>query len=84
MFCDNLSAVLLAANPILHNKTKHFELDLYFVHDQVSQKKAFVVHIPSLEQVVDILTKSLIATSFIKFRSKLKSSTLLHTEFMGG
>lgn len=31
VYCDNLSAVLLAANPILHSRTKHFELDLYFV-----------------------------------------------------
>ena len=28
---DNLGAVLLASNPIMHSKTKHFELNLYFV-----------------------------------------------------
>ncbi|KAL6336283.1 hypothetical protein AAG906_014452 [Vitis piasezkii] len=31
LWCDNLSTVLLSANPILHARTKHIELDLYFV-----------------------------------------------------
>ena len=31
IYCDNLSVVLLAVNPILHSKSKHFELDLHFV-----------------------------------------------------
>ena len=31
IYCDNQSAVLLAANPILCSKSKHFELDLHFV-----------------------------------------------------
>ena len=33
--CDNLSTVQLAANPVLHARTKHVELDLYFVREKV-------------------------------------------------
>ncbi|KAA3483628.1 putative LRR receptor-like serine/threonine-protein kinase [Gossypium australe] len=29
--CDNLSAVVVSANPVLHSKFMHFELDLFFV-----------------------------------------------------
>nr|KYP44486.1 Retrovirus-related Pol polyprotein from transposon TNT 1-94 [Cajanus cajan] len=50
IYCDNLSAVLLSTNPILHSKTKHFEIDLYFVRDQVQKKQLAVQHIPSSEQ----------------------------------
>ncbi|XP_027338193.1 uncharacterized protein LOC113852144 [Abrus precatorius] len=28
IWCDNLSAIILTANPVLHSKFKHFELDL--------------------------------------------------------
>lgn len=57
VFCDNLGAVLLVANHVLHSLTKHFELDLYFVCDKVQEKQLIVQHIPSFEQTADVLTK---------------------------
>ena len=35
IWCDNLSTVQLATNPVLHARTKHVELDLYFVREKV-------------------------------------------------
>uniref|UniRef100_A0A803NSI7 Reverse transcriptase Ty1/copia-type domain-containing protein n=1 Tax=Cannabis sativa TaxID=3483 RepID=A0A803NSI7_CANSA len=35
VWCDNQSTVPLAANPVLHARTKHIEIDLYFVRDKV-------------------------------------------------
>ncbi|XP_019430230.1 PREDICTED: uncharacterized protein LOC109337664 [Lupinus angustifolius] len=32
---DNLSIVAMAHNPVLHNRTKHIELDLFFVRDKI-------------------------------------------------
>nr|KYP76375.1 Retrovirus-related Pol polyprotein from transposon TNT 1-94 [Cajanus cajan] len=72
IYCDNLSAVLLAANPILHSKTKHFELDLYFVRDKVQKREISVQHIPSLEQTADIFTKPLTYPSFSSCMYKLR------------
>ena len=72
IFCDNQGAVLLAANPVLHSKSKHFELDLYFVRDKLVQQQIHVQHIPSQDQIADILTKPLSASAFLKFRSKLR------------
>ena len=47
MYCDNIGAVLLAANPVLHSKTKHFELDLHFVRDHIAKGRVRISHIPS-------------------------------------
>lgn len=35
---DNLSVVHLCANPMLHSRTKHMEIDLHIVHDQVASR----------------------------------------------
>ncbi|KAG8488664.1 hypothetical protein CXB51_016731 [Gossypium anomalum] len=36
VWCDNSSAVAIAANPVLHSKFKHVELDLFFVREKVA------------------------------------------------
>lgn len=39
IWCDNLNAISLAYNPVLHAKTKHVELDVHFIIDKVQTKK---------------------------------------------
>uniref|UniRef100_N1R3B6 Coatomer subunit beta'-2 n=1 Tax=Aegilops tauschii TaxID=37682 RepID=N1R3B6_AEGTA len=36
VYCDNVSAVYLSANPVHHRRTKHIELDNHFVREQHS------------------------------------------------
>jgi len=71
IFSDNLGVVLLSANPIMHSRTKHFELDLHFVRDYVQQHKISLVHLPARFQVADILTKAISGLAFLGFRCKL-------------
>jgi hypothetical protein len=33
VFCDNVSVVYLSSNPVNHQRTKHIEIDLYFVQE---------------------------------------------------
>ena len=47
----------MSANPILHARTKHIELDLYFVHEKV-MKELDIRHISSQDHIADILTKA--------------------------
>jgi len=56
IYSDNLGAVLLSANPIMHSKSKHFELDLHFVRDHI-QQHVKLLHICARYQVVDPFTK---------------------------
>ena len=57
VYCDNVGAMLLAANPVLHSRAKHFELDLYFVDDHVAKGQIRISLIPANVQIVDIFTK---------------------------
>ncbi|GKE36820.1 ribonuclease H-like domain-containing protein, partial [Tanacetum coccineum] len=33
VYCDNVSAIYMSANPVQHQRTKHIEIDIYFVRD---------------------------------------------------
>lgn len=72
VLCDNLSAVMLAHNLVMHSKTTHMEIDLFFVREKVLAKQLTVLHIPGTDQINDILTKSLASTKFLELRHKLK------------
>ena len=59
LFCDNISATYLTANPILHSRTKYVEIDYHFVLEKVSNG-SLDVHFTLLEsQLADIMTKTL-------------------------
>jgi hypothetical protein len=47
VFCDNVSAVYLSANPVHHRRTKHIELDIHFVREKVALGQFRVVHVPT-------------------------------------
>ena len=59
VFWDNDSTIKLALNPVLHERTKHFEIDSHFVRDRISNGVLKLIKISSSEQNADILTKSL-------------------------
>ncbi|GJY65019.1 putative RNA-directed DNA polymerase [Tanacetum coccineum] len=59
LFCDNSSAIQIAANPVFHERTKHFELDVHFVREKVLSGVIKTVKINSDMQTADIFTKCL-------------------------
>nr|GEW34197.1 ribonuclease H-like domain-containing protein [Tanacetum cinerariifolium] len=47
VYCDNVSAVYVSANPVQHQRTKHIEIDIHFVRDMVTAGHVRVLHVPS-------------------------------------
>jgi hypothetical protein len=78
VFCDNVSAVYMSANPVHHKRTKHIELDIHFVRERVQLGQLRVLHVPTAEQFADIMTKGLPTASFESFRSSLCVIPLTH------
>ncbi|KAK9058153.1 hypothetical protein SSX86_022993 [Deinandra increscens subsp. villosa] len=71
IYCDNISAVYLAENPVNHQRTKHIELDIHFVREKVRLGTIKVLHVPADYQYADIFTKGLPKHLFQRFRSSL-------------
>ena len=74
VYCDNISAVYMSANPVQHSRTKHIELDIHFVREKVALGALRVLHVPSSSQFADIFTKGLPTPLFMDFRSSLHIS----------
>ena len=74
LYCDNISAEAFASNPKYHTRTNHIELDLYFIREHVAKKELIIQHVPSSNQLADILTKPLSFDHFAYMKSKLNVS----------
>jgi hypothetical protein len=57
VYCDNVSAVYMTANPVHHRRTKHIEIDIHFVREKVALGQVRVLHVPSTHQFADIMTR---------------------------
>ncbi|GJU78356.1 ribonuclease H-like domain-containing protein [Tanacetum coccineum] len=71
VYCDNVSAVYMFANPVQHQRTKHIEIDIHFVRDFAASGQVRVLHVPLRFQYADIFTKGLPTALFLEFRSSL-------------
>lgn len=64
LYCDNRSSIALTCNLVLHQRTKHIEVDIHFVREKVAKKLSHVQFVSSSEQYADILTNGLSAPLF--------------------
>jgi hypothetical protein len=71
IYCDNISSILLANNPIYHARTKHIEVHYHFIREKVIANEIDLIHVSTENQVVDIFTKALGTDKLKKFRKML-------------
>jgi hypothetical protein len=71
IYCDNLSSIQLARNPVFHAQTKHIEVHYHFIREKVLAGEIDLVYVSTEDQVADIFTKVLGAEKHPRFRSML-------------
>ena len=59
IFVDNMSAISIAKNPVLHSRTKHIDIRFHFLRDNHERGHIDMIHVPSERQTADILPKPL-------------------------
>jgi histone deacetylase 1/2 len=75
LWCDNLGATYLSANPVFHARTKHIEIDFHFVRERVARNLLNIRFISSKDQVADGFTKALPIKKLEEFKRNLNLST---------
>jgi histone deacetylase 1/2 len=71
LWCDNLGAKYLSANPVFHARTKHIKIDFHFVRERVAEKLLDIRFINSGDQLADGFTKAIPAAKLRQFRVNL-------------
>lgn len=71
IWCDNISAISLASNPVFHARTKHVEVDYHYIREQVVRNDLAVKFVQSKDQIADIFMKGLPSTQFQLLQNKL-------------
>jgi len=67
IYCDNISSILLANNPVYHARTKHIQVHYHFIREKVLATEIDLIHVSTEDQVVDIFTKALGTDKLKKF-----------------
>eukprot|EP00253_Pinus_taeda_P008489 PITA_08489 len=65
VFCDNQSCIKLFENPVFHDRSKHIDIRCHFIKDCVQYGAVQLQYVPTVDQVVDILTKVIGRANFI-------------------
>jgi ATP sulfurylase len=71
VYCDNISAIKLSKNPVMHGRSKHIDIRFHFLRELVKDGLDELITCSTQEQVADILTKPLKLDVFLKMRRLL-------------
>ena len=74
LWCDNVSTLAIASNPVFHAHTNHIEVDFHFVRERVLCKDLVVKFVSTIDQLADIFTKSLPTQCFLDLQRNLTVS----------
>ncbi|CAL1396854.1 unnamed protein product [Linum trigynum] len=82
LYADNTSAIRIATNPVLHDRTKHIEVHVHYIRQLVTDGVIELSYITSEDQTADLLTKAVASAChwFLAHKLMLRQ----HHQFEGG
>lgn len=63
---DNAGAIALSKKSVNHEKSKHIDMRHHFIWEKVEDKTVSFTHVPSAQNIADLLTKALPTELFTK------------------
>jgi hypothetical protein len=64
IYCDNIRAIIISNNPVMHYKMNKIPIKYHFLWEQVAEKNIRVEYVGTKEQVEDIFTKPVPCEAF--------------------
>ena len=71
LHCDNKGAIMIGHNPIQDDRTKHVEVDRFFIRENIDKGYICFPFVKSEDQLADILTKGVCGRIFNQAIDKL-------------
>ncbi|RVW18690.1 Retrovirus-related Pol polyprotein from transposon TNT 1-94 [Vitis vinifera] len=68
IYCDNVSAIKLSKNPVMHGRSKHIDVRFHFLQNLIKDEVVELLQCSTHEQIADIMTKPLKLEAFQKLR----------------
>ena len=68
---DNQGSLYIADHPTSHNRTKHIDIQTYFIREHIKKREITLTYVPTQEQLADILTKPTQRIVFGRLLNKL-------------
>ena len=71
ILCDNQSCIKMTKNPVFQDRSKHIEIQYFYIRYMTQKGAIKLQYVSSNEQVVDALMKPLSRIKFEHFKDKL-------------
>ena len=71
IYCDNMCAINISKNPMMHTKTKYIAIKYHYLRELVQDKDVRMEYFNTKEKLDDIFTKTLPQESLEYLRRKL-------------
>ena len=78
MYEDNKACISFSKNHTCHDRSKHIDIRHHWLRQMVLSAKVKLTHLPTDQQVADVLTKYLAKAKFTKFREQMLDGAIIH------
>lgn len=71
LYTDNMGTLSLASHPAVHKRSKHFDIKLHFIREQMNKGDMKIEHVKSQDNPADIFTKALSVVQLERCRERI-------------